>query len=297
MNMTLNMTSLLALALALAGCGGDGGGDVTDALLEDRAAQATVQQILPGTDVEDEAVYLAGLVEAPVGVTVAHRLWAPGVTIPGLSTVVVPRPQTEITHYGSARAFLTAAQLTDLFGASEVAQAFPPGDGDPLTIRANQPEAMPEGDYFVLHMSTQRSVIDPNSFLEGTIYQYAFVFDADGITTNNFKDADTQDYFNDSDRWYVLEFTTLNGWKLTVKTATTDSEGVHDINEVASAARVIFTSNAIVLIVPQAEFTDTSPSFRCTTFCYNAVNGFDQDPWSGDTEPTTFLGLKDMPAE
>jgi hypothetical protein len=138
-------------------------------------------------------------------------------------------------------------------------------------------------------------VIDPNSFLEGTIYQYAFVFDADGVTTNNFKDADTLDFFNDTDLWYVLDFTSLNGWRLTAKTATTDSEGLHDINEVASAARVIFTSNAVVLIVPQAEFTAPAPSYRVTTFCYNAVNGFDRDPWSGDTEPTVFLGLKTMP--
>ena len=280
----------LTLALLLVGACSSSSNDPAPVVLGTAAALQTTQIIVPLTAGEVETLFTATLINAPVGIPVLSKY----ANVPSATPVV----WTEISDYGLLTAFLTTAVLTQLFGASEVQQNggpsvdFPLGDSpNGLTIRANLPALLPEDDYHIVHMNTI-GIIPAVSGDPTLLYQYAFVFDQDGVSTNNYVTADN-DFFNDSDRWYELNYTNANGWRLTVKDATDGA-----ITEIASAARVILKNNAMVLVVPASEFAVPDPAYRVSTFCH--TGDFGRTPpayaWSGDLHPRVAEGLQQIPA-
>ena len=121
------------------------------------------------------------------------------------------------------------------------------------------------------------------------LYQYAVVFDADGDATNNYvpDPAFENDFFRDSDRWYEATYSPSEGWKLTV----TDARN-NNFTEIASAARIIISENAFVLVVPASEFEVSEPSYRVTAFCHEGDFGLNPGSfWSGDLDPPVSDGL------
>jgi hypothetical protein len=234
-------------------------------------------------------IFLATLVTALVGVLVLHTFLSVPAKIPSI-------PWTEITHYGLVTVFLATALLVTLFGSLQVQQngdpVFPPGQGpNGFTVAANTPLPLAEGDYHIVHFSCE-GVIPVVSTDPTVVYQYAFVFDSDGNTANNYTTADN-DFFNDTDRWYVMSYTDAGGWVLTVSTAFDGS-----IVEVASAARVIMKDNSMTLVVPADEFGVSDPGYRVTAFCHNGDFGVNPPyDWSGDLHPPVADGLEDFPQQ
>ena len=251
------------------------------------AALATMALLMNSNPSAIQATFLVTLVVALVGVLVLHTFLSVPGKVPGL-------PWTEISHYGLVTFFMTAVLLVLLFGASQVQQTgspvFPAGQGpDGFTVAANTPLQLAEGDYHIVHFSCE-GVIPVVSTDPTVVYQYAFVFDSDGNTANNYTTADN-DFFNDTDRWYVMSYTDAGGWVLTVSTA---FDGL--IVEVASAARVIIKDNAMTLLVPAGEFAVPDPDYRVTAFCHNGDFGIPPpNNWSGDLHPPVADGLETFP--
>jgi len=256
-------------------------------LLGTTAALATMALLMGSNPDAIQSLFLLRLVTAAVGVLILHTFLSVPPKIPGL-------PWTEIAAYGLVTFFLSVALLVTLFGLSQVqgngGPVFPGGQGpDGFTVAANMPLLLAEGDYHIVHFSCA-GVIPVVSTDPTVIYQYAFVFDSDGNTANNYTTADN-DFFNDTDRWYVMSYTDAGGWVLTVSTAF-DSV----IVEVASAARVIIKDNSMTLLVPASEFAVTDPDYRVTAFCHNGDFGIPPpNNWSGDLHPPVADGLETFP--
>ncbi|MHC4974361.1 MAG: hypothetical protein ACYTG3_18730 [Planctomycetota bacterium] len=280
-------TVLMLAILFLPGCSSS---SPTQVALGTTAALATTALLMGSTPPLVQAVFLQTLVVALVGVLVLHTFLSVPPKIPNLAW-------TEITHFGLVTAFITVALLITLFGSSQVQQTgggpvFPAGQGpDGFTVAANTPLQLAEGDFHIVHF-TCADVIPVTSADPTVVYQYAFVFDSDGNTTNNYTTADN-DFFNDTDKWYVMSYTDAGGWVLTVSTA---FDGT--IVEVASAARVIIKDNAMTLLVPAGEFAVSDPNYRVTAFCHNGDFGIPEPHnWSGDLHPPVADGLETFPAQ
>lgn len=114
-------------------------------------------------------------------------------------------------------------------------------------------------------------------------HQYGFVFDSDGDSTNNYQasPAYPNDFFKDTDRWYVLEYAPDLGWRFDVKTA---FDG--QIVDVDSPARVTLSGSMLILVLPASEMIDCAP-YRMTAFTHKGDYGLEPPhEWSADTEPT-----------
>lgn len=131
-------------------------------------------------------------------------------------------------------------------------------------------------------------------FADGTnTYQYAFVFDADGDTTNNYEASVEypNDFFQDTDRWYVATYDPTTGWAMEVTDATNGT-----LTTVPSAARIVIQGNAIVLAVPAAEFALVRPKYRLTAFRHTGDYGLNPPhDWDGSLWPPVDQGLQDWP--
>jgi hypothetical protein len=283
---TICMVLMLAI-LFVPAC--SSGGSPIQVALGTNAALATMALLMNSNSAAIQAVFLSTLVIALVGVAVLHTVLNVPSKIPTLSW-------TEISAYGLVTVFLTAALLVTLFGQLQVQQTgdpvFPAGQGpDGFTVAANMPLQLAEGDFHIVHFSCE-GVIPIVSTDATVIYQYAFVFDSDGNTANNYSTANN-DFFNDTDKWYVMSYTDAAGWVLTVSTA---FDGT--IVEVASAARVIIKDNAMTLVVPTSEFAVSDPNYRVTAFCHNGDFGINPPfNWSGDLHPPVADGLETFPQQ
>jgi hypothetical protein len=114
-------------------------------------------------------------------------------------------------------------------------------------------------------------------------YQFGFVFDADGDPDNNYVPLEqfANDFFQDTDLWYSVEYTPSGGWRLIV----TDARN-NVFTAVASAARAIITGNTILIGIPASEFSAGEVGARMTSFCHGG--DFGQNPpfdWSADYYP------------
>ena len=253
------------------------------------AALGTMALLMNQAPAVVQAVFLSTLVTALVAVLVLHTVLSVPSKIPSLAW-------TEISHYGLVTIFIGTVWLVALFGQLQVQQTgdpiFPEGQGpDGFTVAANTPLQLAEGDYHIVHFSCE-GVIPIVSTDATVIYQYAFVFDSDGNTANNYTTANN-DFFNDTDQWYVMSYTDAGGWVLTVSTA---FDG--NITEVASAARVIIKDNAMTLLVPASEFAVPDPDYRVTAFCHNGDFGINPPyNWSGDLHPPVADGLETFPQQ
>lgn len=120
-------------------------------------------------------------------------------------------------------------------------------------------------------------------------YQYGFVFDADGDSTNNYQAPPEYpyDFFDGTDRWYVASYDPTNGWTMAVSTAI---DGV--VTAAPSSARIIIRGQTIALVVPTSEFAVSEPQYRVTAFRHTGNWGLVPPyDWNGDVEPMVADGL------
>lgn len=122
-------------------------------------------------------------------------------------------------------------------------------------------------------------------------YQFGFVFDSDGNSGNNWVPLPqfANDYFQDTDLWFAVEYSPFSGWRLNVTSAGKQSPA-------SSAARAIIKDNTITLVVPRSEFASSTPTFRLTSFRHSGDYG--QNPpydWSADYHPRLNEALAKIP--
>ncbi|MBK6696020.1 MAG: hypothetical protein IPG50_27995 [Myxococcales bacterium] len=123
------------------------------------------------------------------------------------------------------------------------------------------------------------SLSDPNYH-----FQYAFVFDQDDNTSNNYPATPpyTADFFAGTDRWYEVGYTPAGGWQFKTRNANATSQ----ITAFASAARFILAGNIMTLAVPKSEFASATPKMRATAFRHRGDYGL-KPPYEyiADTHP------------
>ena len=120
------------------------------------------------------------------------------------------------------------------------------------------------------------------------------VFDADGVTTNNYQPGSQypNDFFKDTDRWYTADYVpTTQTWSLKVVNARNSViQNVTDSN-----ARLIIHGNTMTLAVPSSEFTTMSPSYRLTSFRHGGDYGISPPyNYDGSLWPDVATGLLPM---
>ncbi len=150
--------------------------------------------------------------------------------------------------------------------------------------------SVPAGDFhgFAAVLKGDLPTADPVNH-----YQYAFVLDADGDTSNNYQPSIQypNDFFKDTDRWYEATYTPSTGFRLEVKDARDGS-----ITTVASDARMIFRGNVIFLLVPSSELAIERPKFRATAFRHTGDYGLNPPyDYDGSVHPAVAEGLADFP--
>jgi hypothetical protein len=144
------------------------------------------------------------------------------------------------------------------------------------------------GDYIIAASVTRATIplTDPVQH-----YQYGFVFDSDGNPANNYQ-ASAQypnDFFDDTDHWYVAEHTPATGWSLRVTDAT---GGAPTDVTAASRARIILIDHVLVLLVPAGELEVPDPRYRVTAFRHTGDYGLTPPhDWDGYVEPPVSDGL------
>ena len=133
------------------------------------------------------------------------------------------------------------------------------------------------GEYVVL--ATQFGAEIP---VQGDRYlQYAFVFDSDGITTNNWVPlpAYPKDFFAGTDLWYEALYDPGSGWQLRVRDVR------QDMADVPSAARIVFSGRQMAIFVPRSELDIPNPGYRTSAFSHEGDYGLQGGAWSGDYYP------------
>ena len=108
-------------------------------------------------------------------------------------------------------------------------------------------------------------------------YTYSVVLDADGDPSNNFEftPPNDWDYYQDTDRWYILDWKPDSGdWTLNVM------DVVQNIYPYPSAARAVVMGDVVAFFIPATEFVVENPGYRITTFAQD-VN-FSPDGFFGD---------------
>jgi hypothetical protein len=164
-------------------------------------------------------------------------------------------------------------------------EEFPCGDGPRgYTICASQ-DPFPADDMFVVAAITEDEI--PLMDAEW-LKELSFVFDADGDPNNNYVAAPAypNDFFQDTDRWYVARWDGAS-WVLAVSTAI-DS----NIQAAASDARVVIAGNTVMALIPASEFATACPDWRVTTFAHKGDYGINPPhDWSGAIEPPVDMGL------
>ena len=126
-------------------------------------------------------------------------------------------------------------------------------------------QPMPEGEVLILAMQLgdESPPMDPDHY-----YTYAAVLDADGDPSNNFQFVPPYnwDYFQNTDRWYMMDWNPLTGnWTLDVVQAQPDP------NPVPSKARVVVTGDVMTFIIPGEEYSAVLPGFRLTAFGHDGT--------------------------
>jgi hypothetical protein len=170
-------------------------------------------------------------------------------------------------------------------GLAAIEEDFPCGDGpNGFTVCGGQPWV--DGDIVVVAGATEEDI--PLDQTDWNV-EFSAVFDADGNASNNYvaDPAYPNDFFQDTDQWYVARYTPGVGWELAASTAV-DS----NIQSMTSAARVVFTGNAVLWIIPASELGVACPDWRVTTFAHKGDYGINPpNEWSGRLEPPVSMGL------
>ena len=112
--------------------------------------------------------------------------------------------------------------------------------------------------------------------------QHAFVFDADGITSNNYVPSSQypKDFFQGTDKWYQLFYAPADGFSIKVVDARISTS-----NPVTSGARLIVAGREFAAFIPRAELDGDAPGFRVTTFRHEGDYGLQGGPWDASYYP------------
>jgi len=190
----------------------------------------------------------------------------------------VPNPAQDIRFMGFTSRRMSALDLITLQAR------FPEGEGpNGTTFKASNLTWNP-GKYVFLHAEYEADV-PINDISKGL--QYAFVWDRDGMASNNWvgQGIFDQDFFIGSDTWLQLSKSAGSPAQLT------KSEANGSVVKIApSAAAAFVKGNAAVYMLPYSEFSaerNFFPSIRTTAFD-NIDGNFGQgndNGWSGDTAP------------
>jgi len=271
----------LALVLIVAACAG-AENDTPDPF---ESARVALQLLSPEPALQVAAKFSRTLTNAPVLVTVKH--WDSSVP-----DKFPPFRDTEIGGHGLCTITLSQGDL------DAIAALFPAGVGpNGFTVHGEMPETAEPGTYHVVHFEVDAllAVVPGDPTL---LFEYAFVFDADGVDSNDYTEPNVN-YYTGTDRWYEMTYTNAQGWRLRVYTATSSiltAEIEHTITEVESAARVIMSENAMLLLVPADEFETSEPDYRVTAFIHDGDFGIPPPhSWSGNPEPRVVEGLQAYP--
>ena len=120
-------------------------------------------------------------------------------------------------------------------------------------------------------------------------YQYGFVFDRDGNTSNNYHNSSTNyanDFFDNTDFWVVANYYRGYGWQLTISDAVNGN-----VTAISSNAKMIIEGNTIMVFIPRSEFLSQNIGYRMTCFSHQGDWGLG-GVWSGDVQPSVTDGLK-----
>jgi hypothetical protein len=159
-----------------------------------------------------------------------------------------------------------------------------------LTICPEGVGPMPVGDVLMLAM-----VLDSDVPLEAqdTFFTYSAVLDADGDPANNFRFQSPYDwdYYQGTDRWYLLDWSPNEGtWYLDV------SDYGKGLWTAPSNARSVIMGDLVIFFIPAEEFSVERPGYRLTAFAHDG--NYTPDLSSGDVtgaDPTE--ALSEVPEE
>ena len=145
-----------------------------------------------------------------------------------------------------------------LFGNTE----FPCGSDieGGFVVCTEEPLPIESGDVhvFVMKVAAEIPAANPDRF-----YTYSVVVDGDGDPGNNFQfnPPYNWDYFQNTDRWYELNWNPDFGiWTLDV------ADVAQNLYVAPSAARAIVMGNIITFFIPAAEFSTEQLTYRMTAF-------------------------------
>jgi hypothetical protein len=172
--------------------------------------------------------------------------------------------------------------------AARLEAAFPCGAGALGTTLCGTSGPFAPGDY-VFVLATFGADIPADDPVG--MYQHAFVFDADGIVSNNYEPPAQypKDFFQGTDKWYQVFYAPADGFSIKVVDARLSTS-----NPVASGARMIVAGREFAAFIPRAELDGAEPSFRVTTFRHEGDYGLQGGSWDASYYPP--LGEPLMPA-
>lgn len=158
-----------------------------------------------------------------------------------------------------------------------------------LTVEAEMPTALQEGPYLFVWQTMQAAIPldDPVQ-----LFQYAFVADHDRQVLNNYRGEAPfeDDYFDNTDLWFELEYNPEDGWNLQITDALDGT-----LMPLQSAARGILSGPVQMFVIPTSEFKGSSTiAARWTAFAHEGDFGQEGGPWSGDTTPVVGAALEQI---
>lgn len=203
------------------------------------------------------------------------------ITFTAMGPKAVAHDHTTLYGAGAYSVGLTQAHLDALFGTGG---SFPCGDG-PNGRTLCSPYGTYPGQFLLLGAAFEAAIpmSDPSN-----LYQYGFVFDADGSVSNNYQPPAqyADDLFKNTDRWYEANYAPAGGWSLKVSTAASGN-----IQPAQSAARIVVSGNSMMLVVPADEFAVAKPGYRLTAFRHkgdygaNPPHDYDGSVWPLVNDP------------
>jgi len=229
-----------------------------------------------GIDPTDSMALKIAIAFCPLGVEVLHSAEAIMAQIPFIG-------YTDSSYRAALKYQIAVELLQQLYGNTD----YPCGDGEfGYTVCPNIEAPLTAGTWlFAFNIFGEDVPLDDPEHT----YQFGFVFDSDGDPGNNYPGAPpySNDFFDDTDLWYSVEYAPSGGWQLRVIDATGGN-----LTEIPSAARATIMGNTIMLAVPLDEFAVDDPYYRVTAFAHKGDWGMGDDHyWSGDVEPTVADGL------
>lgn len=164
-----------------------------------------------------------------------------------------------------------------------------PGAGR-FTVCPPGSPALPPGAAFAIIFSLGGPVPFTDT---GNLYQYGFVFDANGVTMDNYTPSAQypNDFFGGTDFWLEADRTAAGVWSLNGTNATGGTQ-----TAATTSARIFIAGSAIGLVVPTSEMSVTNPSFRGTAFRHTGDYGMNPPyDWDGSLYPAVADGLQPFP--